>query len=207
MTNHTMMRRRTGAVGVLVAAVILTGCANTDLADQYREGTGKNYVSGNGTVTEIPASERGDAPTFSGTLDTGQSASSENYKDQVTVVNFWYAGCAPCRAEAPDLQALYTQFLPDGVAFLGVNVRDQLPTAQAFSKTYGVTYPSFIDTGGSVLLAFSGVVAPNAVPTTLVLDRDGKVAARVLGQILARSTLEALIQKVLNEPGTAGNTT
>ncbi|RFA06555.1 hypothetical protein B7R54_19055 [Subtercola boreus] len=184
----------------------LTGCASNDLADQYRDGTGKNYVSGNGTVTEIPASERSEAPTFSGTLDTGQSASSENYKGQVTVVNFWYAGCAPCRAEAPDLQALYTQFLPDGVAFLGVNVRDQLPTAQAFTKTYGVTYPSFIDTSGSVLLAFSGVVAPNAVPTTLVLDRDGKVAARVLGQILARSTLEALIQKVLDEPGSAGNT-
>lgn len=112
-------------------------------------------------------------------------------------MNFWYAGCAPCRAEAPDLQKLSVQF-PE-VQFVGVNVRDSAATAAAFERKFGVTFPSILDANsGDVVLAFTGVVTPQAVPTTLVIDKQGKVSARVLGRI-DPSTLKALIQTVVKE--------
>jgi thiol-disulfide isomerase/thioredoxin len=117
----------------------------------------------------------------------------------VTVLNFWYAGCAPCRAEAPDLAALHEAFSKKGVNFVGVNVRDTAETALAFDRKFGIQFPSVMDAqSGSVSLAFTGVVSPSAVPTTLVIDRDGKVASRVLGRI-EPSILSTLIETVLEE--------
>ncbi|WP_327205451.1 TlpA family protein disulfide reductase [Rathayibacter sp. Leaf299] len=105
----------------------------------------------------------------------------------------------PCRAEAPDLQALHEQYDGNGAAFLGVNVRDQADTATSFANTYGITYPSIIDTDAAVALAFSGKFAANAVPTTLVLDVDGRPAARILGRVTARSILDTLIADTIAE--------
>ena len=185
---------------VVIGVLMLSGCTSNDVAEQYREGSGKNFVAGNGTITEVPASERGEPVEFSGTSDVGGNLASSDYEGRPLVVNFWYAGCAPCRKEAPDLQALSEKYEPDGVQFIGVNVRDQVATARAFADTYGVTYPSIIDADrGEALLAFSGVVAPNAVPTTLVLDAEHRVAARVLGRVTSRSILETLIETVLSE--------
>ena len=140
--------------------------------------------------------------SFSGELDTGGTADSDDWLGSVVVVNFWYAACPPCRAEAPDLESLYQQFHPDGVVFIGVDVRDEAATALAFAETFGITYPSILDTrGGEVQLAFAGEVAPNAVPTTIVLDREGRVASRIIGQIPDRSVLETLIEDVIGEEG------
>jgi thiol-disulfide isomerase/thioredoxin len=117
----------------------------------------------------------------------------------VTVMNFWYAGCAPCRAEAGDLVALSKEFAAQGVQFVGVNVRDTASTAQAFDRNFGMTYPSIMDNNtGSVVLAFTGIVSPQAVPTTLVIDKQGRVSSRILGRI-EKGTLKALIQTVVAE--------
>jgi len=152
-----------------------------------------------GPVTEIDAAERGDPIAFSGTFDTGASGSSEDWLGAVVVVNFWYAGCAPCRAEAPDLEALNIKYQPDGVQFVGVNVRDQAGTAQSFADAFGITYPSFLDAdGGEIQLAFAGEIAPDAVPTTLVLDRQGRIAARIVGR-LDKSVLNTLISDAVAE--------
>jgi len=125
---------------------------------------------------------------------------SADYLGEVTVVNFWYASCAPCRAEADDLQKLSAQFDGAGARFHGVNVRDQAPNALAFSKTYSITYPSVLDVDdGAMQLAFSGSIPPNAVPTTLVLDSAGRVAARVLGAIPEASILKTLITDTIAE--------
>ncbi|PVZ93217.1 alkyl hydroperoxide reductase [Amnibacterium flavum] len=184
--------------GVLL--VVLSGCAGgDDLADQYRSGNQQNYVAGNGAILEIVPDDREDPVEFSGQLDSGSEVSSSDYEGEVLVVNFWYASCPPCRAEAADLEAVNAAFADQGVSFLGVNVRDDQAAAVAFAKKFGVTYPSLLDQEGQVLLAFSGVVAPNAVPTTLVLDREFRVAARILGQIPDRSILEGLIDRVLAE--------
>ena len=95
---------------------------------------------------------------------------------------------------------LAQQFDPDGVRFLGVNIYDQAPTAMSFAEEFGVTYPSILDVNdGSVRLAFMGQVAPNSVPTTLVLDQQGRVAARISGVISEPSVLRSMITDVLAE--------
>ncbi|BDZ45591.1 TlpA family protein disulfide reductase [Naasia aerilata] len=107
---------------------------------------------------------------------------------------------SPCRAEAPDLERLNQEFAADGVQFLGVNTRDEAGTAASFATTFGLTYPSVIDyQDAAVQLAFSSSIPPNAVPTTLVLDRKGRIAARILGQVTEPSTLETIIRDTVAE--------
>lgn len=189
-------------VGAAAIALSLTGCSSDPLADQYREGSNKNYIAGDGSVTEIVLENRGEPITFTGTTETGETVSSADYLGNVLVVNFWYAGCAPCRAEAPDLEQVYTETAPQGVNFLGVNVRDQAATAISFNERFGITFPSIMDQDGKAQLAFSSQVPPNAVPTTLILDAQGRVAARILGQIKDASILSTLIRDVAAESGT-----
>lgn len=193
-------RRRLATLS-LVAVIMLgtSGCTPDSLADQYRDGSNKNYVGGDGTVVEWPLESRGEPLEFAGTSEHGQPVTAADYRGQVLVVNFWYAACAPCRAEAPDLQALHEQYGGKGASFLGVNVRDQADTALAFAETYGITYPSIIDTDAAVALAFAGKFAPNAVPTTLILDTDGRPAARILGRVTDRSILDTLIADTIAE--------
>jgi thiol-disulfide isomerase/thioredoxin len=206
MMNHKNSLRVTTRLTAAIAAVSLllltAGCSTSTadgLASQFKSGNNKNYISGDGTALEIAQADRGKPVVWNGVTDAGSVLSSANLSGVVTVINFWYAGCAPCRAEAPDLEALYKEFLPNKVQFVGVNVRDTAGTAQAFDRTFGMTYPSILDnTTGSVVLAFTDVVSPQAVPTTLVVDRKGRVAARILGSI-EKGTLKAMIQKVVTE--------
>jgi thiol-disulfide isomerase/thioredoxin len=186
----------------VAAAALLAGCASDPLAEQYADGTTKNYISGEGTISEIPLEERGEPVVFEGETDTGDTVSSADFAGEVLVLNFWYAGCPPCRVEAPDLEEVNQAFADDGVSFLGVNVRDQAAQSLSFAKTLGVTYPSVMDADeGNMLLAFSGTVAPNAVPTTLVIDKQGRVAARILGAIEGTSNLSTLVKDALAEDG------
>jgi thiol-disulfide isomerase/thioredoxin len=187
--------------GAAVLALSLTGCSSDPLAEQYREGSNKNYIAGDGSLTEILQENRGEPIVFSGTTETGETVSSADYLGNVLVVNFWYAGCAPCRAEAPDLEQVYKESSPQGVNFLGVNVRDQAATAISFNERFGITFPSIIDQDGQAQLSFASQVPPNAVPTTLVLDAQGRVAARILGQIRDPSILSTLIRDTAAEAG------
>lgn len=198
------MRRSVGSrmavvTGITAAILILSACTTDSLSDQYRSGDQKGYIAGDGSVLEIPQEQRSEPIVFGGPTDDGSAIDSATYLGNVLVVNFWYAACAPCRYEAPDLEATYQAYRDEGVQFIGVNVRDQQATAREFANTFGVSYPSVIDTDASAQLAFAGQVAPNAVPTTLVLDAQGRVAARILGRIVDVSTLEALIDRVLEE--------
>lgn len=208
-----MYRRRLAPVLAVLAAgaLMLSGCSADPLAAQYREGTNKGFIAGDGSVTEIAVADRGDTIKFSGVTEAGATVTSEDTLGDVLVVNFWYASCAPCRAEAADLQRINAQFENAGARFLGVNVRDQAPNAIAFNETYGVTYPSVLDVdAGAMQLAFSGNIPPNAVPTTLVLDAKGRVAARILGQVTSPSILETLVRDTIAETSktsTNGGTT
>ena len=185
--------------GVAAIALSLTGCASDPLAQQYREGSNKNYIAGDGSITEITPGNRGEPIDFSGVTSQGDSVTSDQFLGHVLVVNFWYAGCAPCRAEAPELEQVYTETAPQGVNFLGVNVRDQAATVDTFNKRFGITYPSIIDQDGGAQLAFAAQVPPNAVPTTLILDAKGRVAARILGQLKDPSILSTLIKDISAE--------
>jgi peroxiredoxin len=191
------VRRLAAAALVLLA---LTGCTADPLAAQYQSGSNKGYISGDGSLTVIAEADRGDAIAFEAETDAGDPVSSDDYAGQVLVLNFWYAGCPPCRLEAPDLESLYQQFDGEGATFLGVNVRDQAENARTFAERWGITYPSVVDANdGNVLFAFAGTVAPNAVPTTLVIDAQGRVAARFLGRVEDPSTLEAIITETIAE--------
>ncbi|MGI9824328.1 TlpA family protein disulfide reductase [Agromyces sp. Marseille-Q5079] len=202
MRRTTRGRGPAAAVAALVAAsaLLLTGCTSDPLADQFREGSGKNYIAGDGSISEYAADDRGETISFSGETVEGDTFDSADTLGEVTVVNFWYAGCAPCRVESPILEEVHQGYDEADVAFIGVNVRDQADTAASFEKTYGVTYPSIIDVeSGEAQLAFAGPVPPAAVPTTIVLDQEGRVAARVLGQLTDASILSSIVDRVLDE--------
>ncbi|MEJ6488174.1 TlpA disulfide reductase family protein [Leucobacter sp. USCH14] len=198
------LRRTAPSIALsLAAALLLAGCSGegADLASQYQEGSDKGYVSGDGTSLSIPVADRTEPVEFSGVDESGATFGSEDTAGDVTVVNFWYAGCAPCRVEAPDLVAAYDEYSGQGVQFVGVNTRDQVAQAQQFSQEFDIEYPSIMDNAGgrAVQRAFAGQVPLNAVPTTLVLDREGRVAHRVLGQLASASQLDTLIDETLAE--------
>ncbi|AWB85465.1 alkyl hydroperoxide reductase [Mycetocola zhujimingii] len=195
------MKHRMPLVATLLAStLLLVGCSSDPLAEQYAEGSNKGYIAGDGSVTEIAEADRGESITFSGVADTGEQIASADFAGDVLVVNFWYAACAPCRAEAPLLQELSAEYDGKDAQFIGVNVYDQPDTALSFNDKYGITYPSIMDVqDGAVKLAFTGSVPPKAVPTTLVLDKEGRVAARILGQVKEASILDTLIRDAIAE--------
>jgi thiol-disulfide isomerase/thioredoxin len=195
------LRKTLLATLVLGTTLLISGCASgTDgLSQQFRNGDNKNYIQGDGTISEWAKASRQAPVEWKGVLESGALLGSANLTGVVTVLNFWYAGCAPCRAEAKDLLALSKEFADQKVQFIGVNVRDTASTAKAFERNFGMTYPSIIDNNtGSVVLAFTGIVSPQAVPTTLVIDKHGRVSSRILGRI-EKGTLKALIETVVAE--------
>ena len=196
-----MMKSALRVTALLAAAAFLSGCAATsDPLSGFGSGNNQNYISGDGAELELAPEQRSEPVEFEGRTADGETISSAELAGQVYVVNFWYASCPPCRAEAADLEATYQSFAAEPVPFVGVNTYDDGPTAQAFERSYGITYDSILDAETNrVQLAFSGDVPPNAVPTTLVIDRQGRVAARVSGRIQSASILEAMVSRVLDE--------
>ncbi len=193
---------RTVLAAVLAVGLVasLAACSNDPLAEQYRSGDNKGYISGDFRVVEIPAADRGEPVVFDGTTESGDEVSNADFAGDVLVVNFWYAACGPCRAEAPDLEKAHAAFEGEDVAFLGINTADAPEAAAAFAKTYGVSYPSVMaGQDGAVKLAFAERTPINATPTTLVLDREGRVAARIIGQLPDASVLTSLVRDALGE--------
>ena len=193
------MRKLLAALAISALVLTTSACANDSLADQFRSGDNKNYIAGDGTVTEFALGSRPKAASWSGITESGEEISSTQLDGVITVMNFWYAGCAPCRIEMPELIELQTEFLPEGVQFIGVNVRDSAETSLAFARRIDMNFPSVMDAKtGSVVLGFTGVVTPQAVPTTLVIDAEGNVSARVLGRI-DKGILTTLVKTVIEE--------
>jgi thiol-disulfide isomerase/thioredoxin len=160
--------RPLGLVAVAMAALLLTACGASD-AD-----TGTAFVAGDGSIVLIAPDERQPAPDLVGpTLEGGEFRLSDHLGD-VVVLNVWASWCAPCRAEAPVLEDVWREVKDDG---------------------YGVTYPNVIDTDGRLQLLFSDTLPPQAIPSTLVVDREGRVAGRILGRV-TDATLTALIDDV-----------
>ena len=166
---------------------LLTGCATGN--NQVNQ---SSYIEGNGAITVINKGSRSPAPVIKGELLNGDS-----YQEKignVLVLNVWASWCAPCRAEAPILQELSENF-PD-VQFLGVLTRDNLESAQAFITRFEITFPSLRN--DDILLEFNKILIPNAIPTTLLIDQDGLVAARISGEVTYSGTAK-LLEDLLNE--------
>lgn len=199
------MRRILTAAGALAAAaaliVGLSACTADPLADQYRAGDNKGYIAANGfQTTEIAPENRTDPIAFEGTLDNGSAVSSSDFAGKVLVVNFWYATCGPCIIEAPRLEQAFQTFQGQDVSFLGINTYDQPATALSFARDHGVSYSSAMAVGDAQLkLAFNKATPLNATPTTLVLDKQGRVAARIVGELPEASILEAIVRTLVAE--------
>lgn len=180
----------------LVAAAGLAGCAPAGTSAEGAD-VGAGYQAGDGSFTTWAPDERGDAVALTGTSYDEEEIDLADARGEVVVVNFWYAACPPCRVEAPDLAAMANE-LEDEIVMLGVNPRDDAATAQAFENTFSIPYPSLHDSSARAVAAFEGVVPLSAMPTTVVLDREGRVAARILGQA-DPTILRGLVDDVLAE--------
>jgi thiol-disulfide isomerase/thioredoxin len=188
------------AAGLVAALGACSSDAGT-VAQQAMAGDGKGYVAGDGTVQQLAVGQRGAPVALAGTTVEGKPWSmATEAAGKVVVVNVWGSWCGPCVDETPHLQQVWSAYqkATKPVAFVGIDIKEGAATAAAFLKANSVTYPSLSDgdSGGQPMLALQGKAA--ATPTTLVLDRQGRIAARVSGATTA-STLTALVDDVVAE--------
>ncbi|CCG05275.1 TlpA family protein disulfide reductase [Blastococcus saxobsidens] len=189
--------RRT-VLALLAAGALVSGCSTGSDQVQVNNGGEFRFVAATPVGEVIPESERAVAPEFSGTLLGGGQFSSEELAGDVAVLNFWGSWCAPCRVETPEFQEVYAGVRDEGVQFLGLNVKetdDQF--ALAFVDRFGIEFPSVYDPRGEVALAFRDYPA-NAIPSTIVLDRQGRVAAVYTGAV-TQEDLRAVLDRLLVE--------
>jgi peroxiredoxin len=185
------------AAALGVGVVVLAGCSTGSDAVDVNNGGEFRFVAGTAAGEVIPAADRASAPDFSGTLLGGGDWASGELAGDVAVLNFWGSWCAPCRVETPEFQEVYTEVADDGVQFLGLNVKDQEQFAQAFVTSKGITFPSLFDPKGQVALAFRDYPA-SAIPSTIVLDRDSRVAAVYTGEV-RQDDLRAVLAQLTGE--------
>lgn len=192
---------RSAAVGFTVL-VVLTGCGGGGSDGASGEsGAGTQYVAGDGSTVVLAPAERQPAPDVVGVTLDGTPWALRDTLGQVTVLNVWASWCAPCRAEAPTLQATYADRAEEGVAFVGLDTRDSQAAAEAFVRNYAITYPNVRDPDGQLQLAFRETLPPQSIPSTLFIDKQGRVAARVLGEVDS-ARLNGIIDELLIEPAT-----
>jgi thiol-disulfide isomerase/thioredoxin len=183
---------------LLAAAALLTGCTSGPDAVDVNNGGEFRYVAATPAGEVIPEDDRASAPEFGGTLLNGDDFSSTQLADQVAVLNFWGSWCPPCRVETPQFSEVSEEYGDAGVQFLGIDVKEQdKQFADAFVADKGISFPSLFDPRGEVALAFRGL-NPNAIPSTIVLDREYRVAAVYTGEV-KQDDLRAVLDRVLAE--------
>lgn len=189
-----MMRVRWALVGPIVA-VLLAGCGSAASPGVVSE------AAGEATITRVAVADRKPAPAVTGTTFDGQQYVLADHKKSLVVLNFWASWCPPCRAEGPGLEAVSQAFAAQGVQFVGVNTKESDDAAaRAYTSAIKSTYPSVLDPDGEIGLAFTtnGILPPDAIPSTLIIDRSGRIAARILGPI-TQPRLTVLLQSLVAE--------
>ncbi|MEU4669172.1 TlpA disulfide reductase family protein [Amycolatopsis sp. NPDC023774] len=191
------MKRTIGAL--LAAALLVAGCSTGK--DAVVSGGTFSFVSPGGQVDiKYPIAQRQTAPTLAGDdlMNEGKQLSIADFPGQVLVINLWGQWCGPCRAEAPELESASKQMAPLGAKLIGLDVRDPARSvAQDFVRDRGITYPSIWDASGRVLLSLEGYPR-NLIPSTIVLDKQHRVAAIFLRDVLA-SDLMPTVKGLLAE--------
>jgi thiol-disulfide isomerase/thioredoxin len=169
------------AAGLLAVAVSAAGCDGGAIGQNTPVSSGQSFVGSSYSSTIFKVGSRPAEPPVSGTTIAGQQLSLASYRGSVVVLNFWGSWCAPCRAEAPALSTLARQTYASGVRFVGIDIRDEPAAAQAFMQSFGISYPSLNDPADEIALLFRSTVPPAAIPSTIIVDRTGKIAARIVG--------------------------
>jgi thiol-disulfide isomerase/thioredoxin len=194
--SHAFDRRILLQAAGVAASSLLLGCS-TDGTDGSGATDEFEFRDPTPAATVIGEDQRAPAPAFSGELLDGTSFQSSSLGGDVAVINFWGSWCVPCRVETPEFQAVHAEVADRGVQFLGIDVKDERQLAVAFVERLGVAYPSIFDPRGEVALAFRGFPA-NVVPSTILLDRAGRVAAVYTGQVRGedlRTAVELLLEE------------
>ena len=187
-------RRRRSLLVAVSALLLLAACTGEIETDSTKGG----YVTGGGAITTVPPSERKPAPELSGDDLYGRPISADQFKGKTLVVNVWGSWCPPCRKEAPALNKVSRDLKPKGVEFLGIAIRESATASRVFAERLKVPYPSISNESGSLLIGFNSSLPTAAVPTTYVIDRQGRVAARILDKVTA-GTLTDVIEGVLED--------
>lgn len=187
----------------LAFSVLVSGCSSGD--DQAVYGGSFVFVSPGGQkAISYPVAERGTIGKLAGPdLMTDGTISAQDYAGQVVVINFWGSWCGPCRAEQDGLSLIAEQLTPDGVQFLGVNVRDTKTDGQDFHRAKDIPYPSIFDPSMRTVLALHGYPAAN-IPSTVVLDRRGRVAqVWLFPESVPMGEMKARVAEIAAEPVTS----
>lgn len=187
-------RLRRSARHLLVTAIVillLSGCSS----EQAGAAADAGFVAGDGSIVVLDPSQRAIAPAVTGVTLDGQSFDLASLRGEVVVLNVWASWCAPCRSEAPTLQGLWSELQDDGVRFIGLDTRDSPAAAKAFIDRFGITYPNVVDEDGRIQLLFRDTLPPQAIPSTVVIDQQGRVAARLLGEV-SEASLRGVIDEV-----------
>jgi peroxiredoxin len=198
----------TGRRTVVLAGVVLTGVLLIGvLVAGWATGGHSNVTEVDGSQSAVlyTAGHRPVAPDFTGTTLTGARLNFSSYRGQVVVLNFWGSWCVPCREEASTLASVAALYRSSGVSFLGVDVRDTTASAEAFARSFGITYPNVTDSSSAITLDFTSVVPIAATPTTLVIDRTGHIAGAVFGST-TYPVLTTILEKVTGKTAAAAVT-
>ncbi|MGW0708622.1 TlpA family protein disulfide reductase [Streptomyces sp. NPDC002643] len=183
--------------GAAALTLVLTACSGGGVQGG---GGGTGFVAGSDGIATVKKGDRATAPELSGKTIDGDTLDVSQYKGKIVVLNVWGSWCPPCRAEAPNFVKVSTDLAGQGVQFVGINTRDtSTRPARAFEDEYKVTYPSLYDPTGKLLLRFEkGALNPQMIPSTLVVDRDGKLAARAQ-KPLTEELLRKMLKPILAE--------
>ncbi len=181
-----------------LAALLATGCSGGPIGADTPLNNGKSFVGSSYESTVFKVGSRPQAPAVSGNTVTGGKLSLAAYHGDVVVLNFWGSWCAPCRDEAPALGTLASEMQPKGVRFIGIDIRDQPDAAQAFMQDFRISYPSISDPSDDIALEFRATDPPAAIPSTIIIDRTGRIAARIIGPVTYR-TLQELLNPIIAE--------
>ncbi|PYC67850.1 redoxin [Streptomyces tateyamensis] len=190
--------RLAAALTAAAAALTLTGCSSTGAGSSGDAQAG--FVTGSGGIDTAAAASREAAPAIGGNDLEGKPVALGDYRGKIVVINIWGSWCSPCRAEAKGLEQVYEKYQGQGVQFLGINTRDtDVTNAKQFESTHGISYPSIYDPDGTQILKFpKGAFNPQSIPTTVVIDRQGRMAARAM-KGLTQDELDSMIAPVLAE--------
>jgi peroxiredoxin len=182
-------------VALALVLALTAGCGSGDAPAAADAG----FVAGDGSIVVLAEGDRQPAPDLVGTTLDGDEFRLSDHLGEVVVLNVWASWCAPCRAEAPALKAVAEGYEGQPVQFVGLGTRDSDTSARAFMDRYDLPYPSVVDRDGRLQLLFRDTLPPQAIPSTVIIDAQGRVAARGLGS-LSEASLRGLVDPLLPRP-------